>query len=101
MYALVWAIPGAIQGCQYRSRVALVSAARQGTNQSGTPLRACSASSVTLSSGHPVAPAHAARIASEGQGCAGFSALLITGRDTFSRLASAPCDPKPASARDR
>jgi hypothetical protein len=62
-------------------------------NQSGVPDLARWASSVSASSGAPVTPAQAARIASLGTGWAAFSALVTTGRDTFSFRASAPCEP--------
>jgi hypothetical protein len=62
-------------------------------NQSGVPDLARCASSVRLSSGAPVIPAQAARSASLGTGWAAFSALVITGRETFSFRASAPCEP--------
>src|SRR5690349_2127802 len=78
-------------------------------NQSGTPDRACSASSASRSRGHPVTPAHAASTASVGTGWDAFSARVTTGRETLSRLASAPgaawcghaaCCPDDLSAED-
>src|ERR1700722_11186223 len=69
-------------------------------NHSGGPdLQRC-ARSVSVSRPTPVAPAHVASRASDGAGCAGFSALLTTGRDTLRRLASDPWDSNPASSRD-
>ncbi len=79
-------------GDQYRRIRASDSACRYGMNQSGVPDFARCARSVSVSSPAPVAPAHAASTASDGTGWAAFSALVTTGRDTFSLFASAPCD---------
>src|SRR5580700_8137936 len=87
-------------GDQYRRMRASDSACRYGMNQSGVPDFARCARSVSVSSPTPVAPAHAASSASDGTGWAAFSALLTTGRDTLSRLASDPWESKPAAVRD-